>query len=38
MQWDRAVTASLLWLSAPSLASEFHAGPSAPRAPPASLA
>ena len=38
MQWDRAVTASLPWLSAPSLASQFHAGPSSPRAPPASLA
>jgi len=36
-QWGRAVTASLPWLSAPSLASQFHPGPSSPRAPPASL-
>jgi len=27
-QWDRAATASLPWLSPPSLASQFHAGPS----------
>lgn len=38
MQWDRAVTASLPVLSAPSLVSQIHASPSSPRAPPASLA